>query len=250
MQERVMRMKRWNGILIFSLVFVFLAACQKDKDLVIENASVELGSLQDPDDRNLHFRVEIHEYYTDPALEYKVRFIIQNAYIRDLIATEKIEVPDTYNTEHLQKDGSSGLVTGSSVVLKKDFNIDKIRKNLKKNEAVIVEIYDENRIIARSEVTNFRENIMPKATINPNAKIKMLELKEKDQKEIFGKAVSHSEKSNYTIFVNPNYIFSLDEESYYLWLSVNEGMIMNTKDHYAIYSLSSSSLNEIKEFLK
>ncbi|MEO4053905.1 hypothetical protein [Solibacillus sp. CAU 1738] len=242
-------MRKFIFIIIFSMFVVGLSACQNDngtsKSLVIKNSSVEFGSLQDPDDRKLHFWVEISDNSMEPELEYKVRFIVQNPYIRDLIAAEIIEAPGTYKTFP-----KSGLVTSGSTEIKQDFNIDKIRKNLKKNEAVIVEIYDEDRTIARGKVTNFRENIMPKAKISPNAKIKMIDIKETDKKEIFRRAVSDSEKdTNLYYMVNPDYSFSLDEESYFLWLSEDKGSIMNAKDPYMTYSITNSSLKEITDFI-
>ncbi|MFF2753043.1 hypothetical protein ACFVR1_04695 [Psychrobacillus sp. NPDC058041] len=61
--------------------FVSLSACQKEgeklKDLVIESSTVEFGSLQNPEDRVLHFRVQINDYGMEPEQEYKVRLLFK-----------------------------------------------------------------------------------------------------------------------------------------------------------------------------
>ena len=44
-------------------------------------------------------------------------------------------------------------------------------------------------------------------------------------------------------------MFSLDKESYYLWITEYDGHIMNTNDIYTIYSLSKNSLKEIRDFI-
>ena len=105
--------------LIFLILFstLILSACQNEsrdlKGLIIESASVEFGSLQNPNDRELHFRVQINDYGMDHESEYKVRFIINHAYIQDLIGTESIEVPDTYISQALPNNGAKGIVTGN-----------------------------------------------------------------------------------------------------------------------------------------
>lgn len=242
-------------ILILGLFAVNLAACQSEtgnlKGLVINNSSVEFGSIQDPDDRKLHFWAEISDYGTESELEYKIRFIVLNPYIHDLIGAEIIEVPDTYKSQSFPNNGSRGLITSGSAEIKQDFNIDKIRKNLKNDKAVIVEIYDSNGTIARDIVTNFKENIMPKAKINPKAKIEVIDLKDKDKITIFKNAIKDATKNlNRYYLVNPDYSFTLDEDTYYLWLSEDEGSIMNAKDIYATFLLSKNSLNEIDKILQ
>ncbi|MEC5424730.1 hypothetical protein QGM71_14680 [Virgibacillus sp. C22-A2] len=241
-------------IIFISMLFVSLSACQKEdeklKGLVIESSSVEFGSLQNPEDRELHFRVQINDYGMESEQEYKVRFIIQDAHISDLIATEKIEVPETYKTQLLRNDEARTIVTGGSKEIKKDFTIDEIRKIIEKDEAVIIELYDKNRTIDREVVTTFAENIKPLVKVNPNAKLEHIKLKETNEIDIFSRAISDSNKEQGISYIAyPEYTFSLAEESYFLWVTENNGRIMNTKDTYTIYSLSDSSLKEVKEVI-
>ncbi|MEK4426200.1 hypothetical protein [Solibacillus sp. FSL K6-1523] len=238
-------------VIIFSLFVVGLSGCQKEngkvKNLVIESSSVEFGSLLDPDDRNLHFRVQIIDSGMEPQLEYKVRFNIQNEYIRQLIETDIIEIPNTYKTNKFQENGSSGLVTGSSKVIKKEFDIDQIRKNLKNPAAVTVEIYDGNRIIAQDEVIHLKENIQPLVKNIQNEKLETIDLKEVETREIFTRAIHHATKETGISFIaHPKYSFSLDGETYLLWITEAEARIMKFKDPYTIYLLSNRSFNEIK----
>lgn len=45
------------------------------------------------------------------------------------------------------------------------------------------------------------------------------------------------------------YQFSIGEESYFLWITEESATIMNTKDTHTIYTLSSSSIKEVYEFV-
>ncbi|MCW3490470.1 M56 family metallopeptidase [Dethiobacter alkaliphilus] len=78
-----------------------------------------------------------------------------------------------------------------------------------------------------------------------------LELKEAEEENIFFKAVNDAEKIPGTLNVTkPQYRFRIDDESYFLWISEEGGMIMNLKDTNTGYSLTSSSAKEIYEFIK
>ncbi len=243
-----------NSVIIFSVFCIILSACQGEREvlngLVIEGSSVEFGSLQNPDDKNLHFRVNIIDYGLKRELEYKVRFLIQNTALRDWIGMEEIDVPETYKTQPFPNDGARGIVTGSSVEINKEFSIDEIRKTIEKKEAVIVEIYDKDQTIAREVVTTFVENIQPLVKFNPQAKMETIVLNEANEVELFIKAVNDSVKEQGIAFIeHPKYKFDLDGERYFLWVTEDTGRMMNTKDTYTIYSLSDSSLKEIQEFI-
>ncbi|MEK4485704.1 hypothetical protein MHH81_08875 [Psychrobacillus sp. FSL H8-0484] len=81
-------------------------------------------------------------------------------------------------------------------------------------------------------------------------KANSLELKETEEIEIFTKAVSDSKKESGIVnMTNPQYQFSIGEESYFLWITEDSGTIMNTKDTHTIYVLSSNSVEEIYEFV-
>lgn len=242
-------------LIILSTLFVVLSACQKEnresKGLFIESSSVEFGSLQNPNNRELHFRVQINDYGMDHESEYKVRFIINHAYIRDLIGTESIEVPDTYVSQSLPNNGVKGIVTGSAIAIKKDFSMEKLKKYVEKDEAVSVEIYNENKTLAQAEVTQFKENLKPLVTINSNKKIEKIDVKEAEKIALFNRAISNWTMEEGLSYIEyPHYELSLDEESYLLWISEDKGRMMNTKDLYTIYLLSNSSFKEIKGFIE
>ncbi|AMQ05793.1 MULTISPECIES: hypothetical protein [Sporosarcina] len=77
-----------------------------------------------------------------------------------------------------------------------------------------------------------------------------LDLKEKSGIAIFSKAVSDSTSELGIVnMVNPSYRFDLGEESYSLWISEDNGTIMNTKDTHTIYRLSTSSVQEVNGFV-
>jgi hypothetical protein len=94
------------------------------------------------------------------------------------------------------------------------------------------------------------ETSVPVAKSNSETKMEHLDLKETNEIAIFSTAVSDSNKEPGIVnMVNPQYKFSLGEESYLLWITEDNGTIMNTKDTHTIYSLSTSSIKEVNEFV-
>ena len=87
--------------------------------------------------------------------------------------------------------------------------------------------------------------------IETKSKTKMdLEFKDTEEINIFKKAVSDSKKESGIVnMTNPQYQFSIGEESYFLWITKDSGTIMNRKDTHTIYSLSSSSVKEVYDFV-
>ena len=183
----------------------------------------------------------------EPDQEYNVRFIIQDSYINELIESEKLEIPQSYNTTSEE----SAILTESAVEMKKEFTLDELEKSIKKNQAVIVELYDENRTITQAEISTFLDNRgEPLVKISSNAKMEKIDFEDTNEIAIFSTAVSDSiMEPGISTIVYPKYIFSLGEESYFLWMTEDDGYIMNTKDTYTIYSLSNTSFNKVKEIV-
>ncbi len=77
-----------------------------------------------------------------------------------------------------------------------------------------------------------------------------LDLKEKDEIAIFSKAVNDAiQQPGIVDMINPQYTFSLGDESYSLWITEDNGTIMNAKDTHTVYRLSTSSTKEANEFV-
>ncbi|MGB3261111.1 hypothetical protein [Paenisporosarcina sp.] len=77
-----------------------------------------------------------------------------------------------------------------------------------------------------------------------------IELKETEEIDLFTKAVNDSIKEPGIVnMTNPQYQFTIGKESYLLWIAEDSGTIMNTKDTHTIYSLPSSAVVEIYEFV-
>jgi len=239
--------------LVFVSVFLIsLSACTDEKYPIIESSSVEIGSKQEPSNQDLYFRVLINGSGLEPEQEYNIRFVIQDSYIQDLIGTDAIKIPETYKAMP-----GYAINTGSNMELKGEFTAEEVKKHVEKNKAVVVELYNGNRIIAQEEITTFADNRgKPLVTNSPEVNVENIDLKGSQDIAIFSKAVSDSIKEPGIVnIINPNFIFSLGEESYFLWLSEEDGSfidgkIMNTKDTHTIYSLSPSSLIEVKEFIE
>ncbi|MBO0587867.1 hypothetical protein [Sporosarcina sp. E16_8] len=94
------------------------------------------------------------------------------------------------------------------------------------------------------------ETSSPVGKSNSGLKMEHLDLKGKNEIATFNTAVRDSTKQPGIVnMANPQYQFSLGEDSYFLWSTVDNGTIMNTKDTHTIYSLSSSSIKEVNEFV-
>lgn len=77
-----------------------------------------------------------------------------------------------------------------------------------------------------------------------------IELEGTEEIDIFTKAVENAKKEPGIVnMANPQYQFSIGKESYFLWITEDSGTIMNRKDTHTIYSLSSSSVKEVYDFV-
>lgn len=82
------------------------------------------------------------------------------------------------------------------------------------------------------------------------SKTDVLKLKEPGEIEIFTEAVNNSKQEPGIVNMSdPQYTFKLGEESYYLWIDKESGTIMNTKDTHTIYTLPSSSIEKVYEYV-
>lgn len=239
-------------LVFVSVILISLSACTDEKYPVIESSSVEIGSKLEPSNQDLHFLVLINGTGLEPEQEYNIRFVIKDSYIQDLIATDTIEIPETYKAMP-----GYAISTGSNIELTGEFKAAKIKKHVEKNQAVVVELYNGDRIIAQEAITTFADNRgKPLVTVTSEASIENIDLNDPQDIAIFSKAVSNSTREPGIVnIINPNYKFSLGDESYFLWLSEDDGSfvdgkIMNIKDTHTIYSLSPSSLVEVKEFIE
>lgn len=225
---------------IFCLLFIF-AGCQEDHGIEIEGSSVEMGSLTDRNDRALHFRVQVNN--SDYVDDFKIRFIIKDKYLQDLIETEQVEVDDTFTSNY------QSINTGNSVEINKLFSVDDIRKSVEKGKGVVVEIFNGDQLLDREEVELFRENIIQLVKLDPNREIENIEITNVNE-SIYKRAVSEATKVTDVMAIEyPKYQFSINNETYYIWI-INDGFVMNKKDPFTMYTLSESSLNEIKGLIE
>lgn len=101
--------------------------------------------------------------------------------------------------------------------------------------------------ISESVVKNTSETETP---TEANSNINDLELKDAEVKDIFKRAVSNAKKEPGIVnMAEPQYQFSIGEETYFLWITKESGTIMNTNDTHTIYTLSGSSVKEVYELL-
>lgn len=136
-----------------------MSACGSDNEKlqypVIESASVEIHSVEGSDVEVLHFSVEINDYGNEPGLEYNARFIIQNTHIRNLIAAEVIEIPETFQTQSVPKGGVHSISAADFREITEGYKIGEIKKYIENDKAVIVELFDGDRTMTQAVITTF-----------------------------------------------------------------------------------------------
>ena len=97
------------------------------------------------------------------------------------------------------------------------------------------------------------QKVQPETTVaksNADMKMEHLNLKETNEIAIFTTAVSDSIKEPGIVnMTNPHYQFNLGKESYLLWITEDNGTIMNSKDTSTIYTLSTRSVKEVNEIV-
>lgn len=83
-----------------------------------------------------------------------------------------------------------------------------------------------------------------------NEKVEKIELKDSDGIGIFTEAVNNANQWFGEVDMeSPHYLFTLDEESYYLWIDTESGTIMNTKDTGTIFSLTGESVQKVYDYI-
>lgn len=105
-------------------------------------------------------------------------------------------------------------------------------------------------LVGCSQETESEPTTKKNVETHANTKMIDLELKESEEIDVFKKAVNDSKKEPGIVnMTNPQYQFSIGEETYFLWITEKSGTIMDTKDTHTIYTLSDSSVEEIYEFV-
>jgi len=141
--------------ILFILIFIlFISACT-EQNLVVERSSVEIGPrpvfMEEEDPDNLYFHLSILDSGNHPDQEYRVRFLINDPEIKEIINAEEIEVDETFKTQ----SGESGLVLHETREIKGEIDVKKFKRAIKSGKGVKVELYNDEGIIYEEAVTNF-----------------------------------------------------------------------------------------------
>ncbi|MFD1739411.1 hypothetical protein ACFSCX_23300 [Bacillus salitolerans] len=93
---------------------------------------------------------------------------------------------------------------------------------------------------------------LEKVTIDPmGSNSETLVIEDAKTIEIIKEAVGKAEKQPGIVdMADPEYKIEIGEETYFLWIDVKSGTIMNTEDTHTIYSLSNNSIKQVNELLK
>ncbi|REB07081.1 hypothetical protein DVB69_09485 [Sporosarcina sp. BI001-red] len=102
------------------------------------------------------------------------------------------------------------------------------------------------RQVNKSEDAQIEKTTEIKSETLATTKVISLDLNGVEDREVFSKAVNDSKQEPGIVnMTNPDYKFSIGEESYLLWITSDSGTIMSTKDTHTIYTLTTNSVKEV-----
>jgi hypothetical protein len=108
-------------------------------------------------------------------------------------------------------------------------------------------LYDHEKLVHMT--TELEEILNFFSTTDMN--VKRLVLEAPNEIAIFRIAVDEATQlPGIANMASPNYRFSLEGESYSLWIDEESGTVMNNNESHTIYSLTKNSVKEINDFLK
>ena len=150
-----------NFIIFICLSSIILWGCEnqngKPNHPVIEESIVSISNIQNSDEEVMHFYVSVEDYGLGPEQEFGIRILIQDPYISELIKTVTMESSDTWKTI---PEGSGGLFEVSFTdfkVIEGKYSVEEVKNLVENEQAIIVEIYNDNEVITQSEITTFED---------------------------------------------------------------------------------------------
>ena len=130
---------------------------EKSNHPVIEESIVSISNIPNSDEEAMHFYVTVEDYGLGSEQEFGIRILIQDPYISKLIKTETMESLDTWKTG---PKGSGGLFEVSFTdfrVIEGNYSVEEVLDLIENEQAVIVEIFNDNEVITQSEITKFED---------------------------------------------------------------------------------------------
>ncbi|WP_277584926.1 hypothetical protein [Psychrobacillus antarcticus] len=150
-----------NFITFICLSSIVLWGCEnqngKPDHPVIEESIVSISNVQNSDEEVMHFYVSVEDYGLGPEQEFGIRILIKDPYISELIKTVTLESSDTWKTI---PEGSGELLVVSYTdfkVIEGKYSVEEVKNLVENEQAIIVEIYNDNEIITQSEITTFED---------------------------------------------------------------------------------------------
>lgn len=150
-----------NFIIFICLSSINLWGCEnqngKSNHPVLSDSIVSISNIQNSDEEVMHFYVSIEDYGLGPEQEFGIRILIQDTYISKLIKTETMESSDTWKTH---PEGSGGLFEVSFTdfrEIKGKYSVEDVQNLIENEQAIFVEIYNDNEVITQSEITTFED---------------------------------------------------------------------------------------------
>lgn len=149
-----MKCKKIIPIIMITVV-VLLSGCSFYNEQFITNQHAEAVLTKN---NELQFRFKINDSMLDKAQTYKVKVMIHNQELAQALgASEIIYGQDiVYSGEYLEttEDGLQ-FINMSPIALQKDLHPFELQKMIVNDEAITVEVFNDQKVFARAILTNF-----------------------------------------------------------------------------------------------
>ena len=148
-----------NFIIFICLSFIILWGCENNKKPnhpVIEESIVSISNIQNSAEEIMHFSITVEDYGLGPEQEFGIRIHIQDPYISELIKTVTMESSEMWNTIP-EGSGVFEVLFSDFRVIKGKYSVEEVQNLVENEQAIIVEIFNDNDVITQSEIITFED---------------------------------------------------------------------------------------------
>jgi hypothetical protein len=153
------RKMKWINALVFTILFGSLAGCGSlfSNELIVNRYADALLTKNN----ELQFRFRINNEVLERHQLYKVKVTIYDDQLAAAIGKREIIYGEdqVLNGEYLEVKGNEKYIFMDPIALQKDFHIHELERLIEKEQAVSIEIFNEQEVFGRVYLTNFSSEL-------------------------------------------------------------------------------------------
>jgi len=150
-----MNRKRFTRIFLVGFILLTLVGCSPLTEQLIANKYAEAVLTKN---NELQFRFKINDSMLTKEELYKVKVTIHNQDLAEALGTSEIIYGQdiVYSGEYLEaNEEGQQFISMAPVALKKDLHPFEIQKMIVNDQAITVEVFNDEQVLARALLTNF-----------------------------------------------------------------------------------------------